>query len=554
MLQKLFIKNYTLISSVEIDFRPGFTVITGETGTGKSILLGALSLILGRRADPSVLMDKSKKCVVEGTFDIRKLDLAGFFANNDLDYEPVAILRREINPAGKSRAFINDTPVNLNLLKTLGNRLVDIHSQHQTLLLNESGFQLELFDAFLNKPELQQEYGSLFQQYRQSSQKLKALEQQNEQSKRDEDYFRFQLNELESAALDAEEMTILEEKSKLLSHSVEIKTATDMAVSLLKGEDTSVLELLGRLKETFSRLSDYHPAIAEFAGRLQSSYIELEDLATEIEHFASLNDFEPAELHRVEERLDTLYALQQKHHVAGIEDLIALREEYRHKLENISSLENELSGERQRFEELTQKLEEKAALLSSERKKKIPEFEKEVVVLLQQLGMKEAQFRVLAEPLPSPSAQGKERLTFYFNANKGGEPMPIAKTASGGELSRLMLALKSMVHKAGVLPTIIFDEIDAGVSGEIAGKLGTILKKMSANIQVISISHLPQIASRATTHFKVYKRTENDRTFSEIVLLGQQERLEEIAKMLSNEKITEASRAAAAEFLNPDKS
>ena len=553
MLVKLFIKNYTLINSAEIDFQPGFTVITGETGTGKSILLGALSLILGSRADPSVLMDKSKKCIVEGTFDLRKPELAAFFAENDLDYEPLTLLRREINPAGKSRAFINDTPVNLHLLKTLGNRLVDIHSQHQTLLLNESGFQMELFDAFLNKPELQQDYGRIFQQFRQSSQKLKTLEQQNEQSKRDEDYFRFQLNELESAALDVDEIKTLEEKSKLLSHSVEIKTATDMAVNLLKEEDTAVLELLGKLKETFSRLSDYHPSIAEFAGRLQSSYIELEDLTSEIERFASLSDFEPAELQRVEERLDTLYSLQQKHHVAGIEGLINLREEYRHKLENISSLENELSEEKQRFEEYTQKLEEKATLLSSERKKKIPEFEREVVFLLQQLGMKEAQFRVQAEPLPSPTVQGKERLTFYFNANKGGEPMPIAKTASGGELSRLMLALKSLVHKAGMLPTIVFDEIDAGVSGEIAGKLGAILKKMSANIQVICISHLPQIASRASAHFKVFKSTQNDRTLSKIILLDQEQRLEEIAKMLSDEKITEASRTAAAEFLKTGK-
>lgn len=550
MLLKLSIKNYTLISSAEIGFRSGFTVITGETGAGKSIMLGALSLILGKRADPSVLMDKEKKCVVEGSFDMSKLNLTRFFEENDLDYEAVTILRREINPAGKSRAFVNDTPVNLNVLKTLGNRLVDIHSQHQTMLLNETGFQLELFDAYVNKPELFHAYALLYRQYRKSRENLTALQQQNEQSKRDEDYFRFQLNELESAALNVDELVSLEEKNKLLSHAVEIKTAADMALGLLKEEDGAVLEQLGRMKEAFTRLSEYHPSIAGFAERLQSSYIELADLAAEIESFSSLNEFNPEELHHVEERLDTLYGLQQKHHVAGIDDLIALREEYRQKLEAISNLDEALTAEKQYLAEISRKLENAAMKLSTLRKQKIPEFEKEVEALLKQMGMKEAQFSVQVEELDTFTARGKETLTFYFNANKGGEPAPVAKTASGGELSRLMLALKSLVHQAGVLPTIIFDEIDAGVSGDIAGKLGNILKKMSSNIQVISITHLPQIASRADVHLKVYKRIENDLTVSEIVSLDKKERLEEIAGMLSDEVITKASRAAAFELLN----
>jgi len=550
MLLKLSINNYTLISAAEIDFRPGFTVITGETGAGKSIMLGALSLILGKRADPSVLMDKKKKCVVEGAFDVRKLNLNHFFEENDLDYEPVTILRREINPAGKSRAFVNDTPVNLNLLKILGNRLVDIHSQHQTLLLNESGFQLELFDAYVNQPELLHTYGLLFRQYRESQRKLAGLQQQNEQSRRNEDYFRFQLNELESAALDEDELVLLEEKNKLLTHAVEIKTAVDMTVKLLKEEDFAVLEQLGRLKETFARLSGLHPSIAEFAERLQSSYIELADLAAEIENFASFNEFNPAELQQVEQRLDTLYSLQQKHHVADINGLIALREEYRQKLEAISGLDEELTAEQKHLAEILQKLENAATKLHAVRKREIPGFEKEVEVLLKQMGMNEAQFRVKVEALDTFSPRGKETLTFYFNANKGGEPAPIAKTASGGELSRLMLALKSLVHQAGVLPTIIFDEIDAGVSGDIAGKLGNILKKMSRHIQVMSITHLPQIASRADVHLKVFKRIKKDKTISEIVLLMPADRLEEIAKMLSDEEVTEVSRAAASELLD----
>ncbi len=550
MLLKLSIINYTLISAAEIDFRPGFTVITGETGAGKSIMLGALSLILGKRADPSVLMDKEKKCVVEGAFDIGKLNLDRFFEENDLDYESVTILRREINPAGKSRAFVNDTPVNLNLLKTLGSRLVDIHSQHQTLLLNESGFQLELFDAYVNRPELQQAYELLYRQYSESQNKLAGLQQQNEQSKRDEDYFRFQLNELESAALNADELAVLEEKNRLLTHAVEIKTAIDMAVSLLKEEDVAVLEQLGRLKETFARLSDYHSSIAEFAERLRSSYIELADLVADIENFTSFNESNPAELQQVEQRLDTLYSLQQKHHVAGIDELIALREEYRKKLEAISGLDKELAAEKQHLSVVSRKLENAAMKLRAARRQKLPGFEKEVEVLLRQMGMKEAQFHVQVEELDTFTSHGKEALTFYFNANKGGELAPIAKTASGGELSRLMLALKSLVHQAGVLPTIIFDEIDAGVSGDIAGKLGNILKKMSMHIQVMSITHLPQIASRADIHLKVFKRVEKDKTISEIVSLAPEERLEEIAKMLSDEEVTKVSRAAASELLN----
>jgi len=550
MLQKLSITNYTLIRSAEIDFGKGFIAITGETGAGKSILLGALSLILGRRADPSVLMDKTKKCVVEGTFDIGKLNLRTFFEENDLDYEVQTLLRREINPAGKSRAFINDTPVNLSLLRTLGERLVDIHSQHQTLLLNESGFQLELFDAYVNRLEIQEDYQHLYRDFKKSEKKVARLQEQNGQLQRDEDYFRFQLNELEAAGLDPEEINTLEEKNKLLSHAVEIKTATDMAVSLLKENEFSVLEQLGQLTETFSKLSELHPDIAEFYERLQSSYIELADLASGMEGFASLNDFDPRELQQVEERLNILYSLQQKHHVTDVEGLIALREQYRSKLENISGVENELQQEKERLTGLTRKLETVAAEWHAAREEKIPEFEKEVMALLKQLGMKEAQFRVELTPTTGFTPFGKEQLTFFFTANKGGTLSSIAKTASGGELSRLMLALKSLIHQSGMLPTIVFDEIDAGVSGDIAGKLGAILKKMAENIQVLTITHLPQIASRANHHFKVFKHTEGEMTVSEIIALKPEERLEEIAKMLSDEKITDASRATAAELLN----
>ncbi len=549
MLQKLTIKNYTLIRQAEIGFQPGFTAITGETGAGKSILLGALSLLLGRRADPSVLQDKSKKCVIEGSFDLHRLDLHGFFEKNDLDDEPETLLRREILPSGKSRAFINDTPVGLNLLRQLGDRVVDIHSQHQTLLLNESGFQLELFDAFVNHPDVKNHYLTLYHRFKESEKKLEALHRKNEQSKRDEDYFRFQLNELDAASLDPEELTQLEEKNRLLSHAVEINSATDEAIHRLKENDFSVLEQLGQLKEIFAKISDLHPDINTFFERLDSAIIELSDLASEMERFASLSEFDPSELHQVAERLDTLYALQQKHHVPDMEALMALREEYRRKLENISGLEEEMKAEEQKLAALTRQLDAAAAKLQDARKKKIPPFEKEVEQVLKQLGMKEARFKVVMTPLDTFSPTGKEQVIFVFAANKGGALLPIAKTASGGELSRLMLALKSLIHQTGILPTIIFDEIDAGVSGDIAGKLGNILKKMSKKIQVISITHLPQIAARADHHFKVFKRTDHAITLSEIALLNDAQRLEEIAKMLSDEKITQASRAAAAELL-----
>ena len=550
MLQKLFISNYTLIRQVDIDFNPGFTVITGETGAGKSILLGALSLILGRRADPSVLMDKNKKCVVEGTFFIGKLNLNAFFDENDLDYDDQTLLRREINPAGKSRAFINDTPVTLNVLRALGEQLVDIHSQHQTLLLNEQNFQLTLFDAYLHRPELKENYSRLFRQYKETEKKVLRLQKQNEQLKRDEDYFRFQLNELDAAGLDADEMAHLEEKNKLLRHAVELRAASEQAAEWLKNGEVSVLDLLGRLKEVFSRLSDLHPSIAEFTERLSSSYIELSDLASEIENFAARNEFDPGELQQNEERLNTLYALQQKHHVNDIADLIALRESYREKLENITGLENEWENEKKKLHEIIRQLESAAAALRKAREKAIPSFEKEVMILLRQLGMKEAQAKVKLIPLAGFSLFGKEQVNFYFSANKGTAPAPVSKIASGGELSRFMLAVKSLIHQADVLPTIVFDEIDAGVSGDIAGKLGNILKKTSTQIQVLTITHLPQIAARADFHFRVFKQTEQDKTISHIALLNREERLEEIAKMLSDEKVTEISRAAARELLS----
>ena len=545
MISKLFIRNYTLIDKAEVDFQQGFTVITGETGAGKSILLGALSLLLGKRADLSVLMDKSSKCVVEAVFDIEKLNLKSFFAENDLDYDAEVVIRREIVPSGKSRAFVNDTPVNLNVLKDLGENLVDIHSQHQTLLLNEADFQREVLDGYVNQPELLQEYKKLFAQYSQSVRKLARLNEENVQAKRDEDYFKFQLEELQAARLNADELPELEERAAMLSHAEEIGMSVALASTILKEDENSVLDQLNKVQDAFSKLSEVHSGIREFVERLHSATIELSDLSDEIERFSDLAEFDPEEMKEVEARLDLIYRLQQKHHVDDIAKLIEIRDDFQQKLDSIFSLDTQIEEEKARLEKLTADLEEKARKMSVLRKKVISGFEKEVEALLQQLGMKDAVFKVQVETLKNFTQWGRDKITFLFNANKGGKLSEISKSASGGELSRLMLALKSLVHQVQVLPTIIFDEIDSGVSGEVAGKVGNILKNMSGQLQVMAITHLPQIAAKADAHFNVYKAEKEGVTTSRIVSLNENGRLEEIAKMLSDETITDVARQAA---------
>lgn len=551
MLLHLSIKNYTLIDEMEVNFQKGFSVITGETGAGKSILLGALSLLLGKRADPFVLMDKNKKCVVEATFDVSKLTLEAFFNSYDLDYDDETVLRREIVPSGKSRAFVNDTPVNLPVLKELGEKLVDIHSQHQTLLLNESDFQREVLDGYVNKPVLVQEYKDLFFLYSESEKRLLDLTEENLQAKRDEDYYQFQLGELNAARLNIDEMTELEEKDRMLSHAEDIGQSVAFARSVLKDGEHSALDQINEVKEAFSKLAEVHSGIREFVERLRSSAIELSDLSNDIERFSDLAEFDPAEMKQVEERLDLLYRLQQKHHADNISHLIEIRDDFQQKLDSILSLDTQVAEEKAHFEQLKDQLGVKALALSKSRKSISFGFEKEVEVLLKQLGMKDAAFKVQIDPLKMFTSWGTDKIIFLFNANKGGQLSEISRSASGGELSRLMLALKSLVHQVQVLPTIIFDEIDAGVSGDIAGKLGNILKKMSQQLQVMAITHLPQIAAKADMHFNVYKAEKEGFTTSRIIPLNDVGRLEEIAKMLSDEKITDAARQAALELMQP---
>jgi len=545
MILHLSIKNYTLIDRMEIDFQQGFTVITGETGAGKSILLGALALLLGKRADLTVLMDKNSKCVVEAVFDIQNLNLKSFFEKNDLDFDPEVVIRREIVPSGKSRAFVNDTPVNLNVLKDLAEKLVDIHSQHQTLLLNEADFQREVLDGYVNQPDLLREYQELFTRYAASERKLAQLSEENLQAKRDEDYFKFQLEELQAARLNVEEFPELEEKAAMLAHAEEIGRSVALAKTVLKEDEHSVLDQLTQVQEAFSKLSEVHSGIREFVDRLRSASIELSDLSDEIEHFSGLVEFDPEEMKQVEERLDLIYRLQQKHHAGNITDLIKIRDDFQQKLDSIFSLDSQIEKEKAHLEKLTKELRDKAEKIRGLRKKVSAGFEMEVTARLNQLGMKDAVFKVRIEPLKNFTPSGCDKITFLFNANKGGQMSEISKSASGGELSRLMLALKSLVHQVQVLPTIIFDEIDAGVSGEVAGKMGNILKNMSGQLQVMAITHLPQIAAKADTHFRVYKTEKEGVTTSDIVRLNKNGRLEEIAKMLSDEKITDAARQAA---------
>ncbi|MBN2616301.1 MAG: DNA repair protein RecN [Bacteroidales bacterium] len=549
MLHHLSIKNYTLIDAMEIGFGKGFTVITGETGAGKSILLGALSLLLGKRADPGVLMDKSQKCVVEAVFDVGKLELSGFFEENDLDYEDQTVIRREIVPSGKSRAFVNDTPVTLPLLKELGDKLVDIHSQHQTLLLNEAGFQREVFDGYVNKPVFLKEYQDSYKQYKAAEAKLSQLIERNTQEKRDEDYVRFQLDELEAANLNSSEFHELEDKVQMLSHAEEINRSIEMARTVLKERDASVLDQLKEIRDAFSRISEVHPSLKEMSDRLHSSIIELDDLAAEIDRFSGETDFDPSDLQQAEQRLDDLYRLQQKHHAVDMDELIRIRDEFRERLNAVLSLDEEIDSQQKLLDQLVLKLSSRADELSQFRSESVDSFEGAVEEILHQLGMKNAEFRVQLNRMERFGLWGRDEIVFLFNANKGGALSEISKSASGGELSRLMLALKSLVHQVKILPTIIFDEIDAGVSGDIAGKVGNILKNMSEHLQVLTITHLPQIAAKADNHLMVYKSDEKGRTTSRIEHLDDENRLESIARMLSDEKITDAAMQAASELL-----
>lgn len=541
MLKSLYIKNYALIDSLEIDFESGFSVITGETGAGKSIILGALSLILGQRADAKSIKQGESKCVIEGYFDISDYNLTEFFENLEIDYEPTCLLRRELLSSGKSRAFVNDTPVTLSDLKELGSQLIDIHSQHQNLLLGDTRFQMQIVDTLAGNKKLLKEYQAAFDDYKKAQKALDDLRNLSKRGKEEEDYLRFQYESLKTVALKSGEQEELEEELETLNHSEEIKIALYKIHSLLTDDEHGIVTALKDSLNTSQSLVDIYPKSEDIVQRIENSYIDLKDLGTEVERMGENIEFDPERLSLIQTRLDTIYTLQKRHSVDTIAQLIAIYEDLEHKIENIDSYDEQLEAIEKDLLLKTEKMLVLAKQLTDSRKVITGKFEKELVEKVAYLGMPNVQFKceIIAEE--QPNLYGMDDLLFLFSANKNVPLQPVAEIASGGEISRLMLCLKSMIAGAKALPTIIFDEIDTGVSGEIADKMGIIMKDMGTKMQVIAITHLPQIAARGKTHYHVYKSDSDDMTTTNLSRLSDKERLEEIARMLSGTTMTEAA-------------
>jgi DNA repair protein RecN (Recombination protein N) len=550
MLIKLYVQNYALIKELDVELDTGLTIITGETGAGKSILLGALSLILGTRADSTVLLDKNEKCIVEGTFRIEEYDLDEFFSLNELDYECITTLRREINPAGKSRAFINDTPVTINLLKELGDRLIDIHSQHQTLMLNDNSFQLNLIDSFAGTASLKSDYRAIYSNYRKLKKEFSGIKEKSEKNKADIEYYQFQINQLNEAKLKHGEQEDLEMEQELLLHAEEIKLALSGSSSLFSADGVSILSMLGEVKTNIGRIKSFLSDGEILFSRADSSLIELDDLAGEIEKLANSIEADPQRLTQVNNRLDTIYSLVQKHRVSNLNALILRKKEIEGILASIVSDDERMSELESLLEKEATSLNIISHRISDIRKNVLPDIELKITELLKQLGMPNAKFRISLTQLPDFTQTGIDHADFLFSANKQIMPENLAKIASGGELSRVMLSLKSLLTKNNSLPTIIFDEIDSGVSGEVADKVGQILSGMGKYMQVINITHLPQVASRGTRHFHVYKDDIDDSTFTRVKLLSYDERILEVARLLSGSEVTETAMKNARELLS----
>ena len=549
MLIKLFVQNYALIKELDVELENGLTIITGETGAGKSILLGALSLILGTRADSSVLLDKNEKCIVEGTFRIEDHELNEFFISNELDYETSTTLRREINPAGKSRAFINDTPVTVNLLKELGDRLIDIHSQHQTLMLHDNSFQLNLIDSFSGTAKLKSKYRETYSSYRKVKKEYNALKEKADKNRTDLEYYQFQYNQLEEAKLNKGEQTELEKEQELLSHSEEIKLALATSSNLFFTEGISILSMLREVKTNLTRIKVFLSESENLLSRTESTLIELDDLAAEIEKLSISIEADPQRLALVNDRLDNIYSLIQKHHVNNLDELIKRKDEIKDLINSIVSSDERLNEMEALIDKEVNSLKTISVEISDKRKSVLPEIESRIIALLKQLGIPNAKFRISLTHLQEFTPTGIDQADFLFSANKQIEPENLAKIASGGELSRVMLSLKSLLTKNNNLPTIIFDEIDAGVSGEVADKVGQILSAMGKYMQVINITHLPQVASRGTRHFHVYKDETDNSTFTRVKLLSPEERILEVARLLSGSEVTETAIKNARELL-----
>jgi DNA repair protein RecN (Recombination protein N) len=550
VLNHLSVKNYALIDSVEIEFHKGLSIITGETGAGKSILMGALSLILGQRADSSVLKNKDGKCVIEGVFSIRNYDLKDFFIANEIDYGHETILRREITQDGKSRAFINDTPVNLNTLRDLGVKLVDIHSQHQNLDLNDSGFQLKVIDAYCGNSSLLNQYSMCFKEFISIKKELEQLTAQASKSNEDFGYFKYRHDELDKAKLNDGEKETLEEENKTLSHTEEIQRNLSIIFNYLSDNQESVIFSLNESQKAANQISGYLPKIEEISKRIESSFIEIKDIGSEVELLANKIQYDPERAAFVTERLDLIYTLFQKHKIDTIAGLIAIKEDLFKKINEIESFDDRLKALKSSFERKRLELESISQNLTDKRKKSFASIEQNVMEQLKNLGIPSAIFQISHEMLEEFRPNGKDKINFLFSANKNGEAQNIARVASGGEISRLMLSIKSLLSQSASLPTIVFDEIDSGVSGEIADKMGGIMLKMSDYMQVVNITHLPQVAAKGNTHYLVYKKDLSDKTSTMIKKLNSEERLYEIAKMLSGENLSQQALENAKVLLN----
>lgn len=554
MLKQLYINNFTLIDTLDIPFNQGFSVITGETGAGKSIIIGAINLLLGQRADTKCIKHNTRKCVIEAHFDVSRYGMQGFFDENGIDYDADdCILRREISPSGKSRAFINDTPVQLSVMRSLGGQLIDIHSQHQNLLLNEEDFQLDVVDIIADDKKLLKQYKDCFAEYKDIRNKVKRKRDEIEENKKNEDFIRFQLNELQDADLKSGMQDELEHESDMLNHVEDIKTSLYNIENILgTGGNSDNGGINDRLKEAVRSLdgiTDIYPDAKPLAERLESCYIELKDILHEISSNAENIEFDPQRLEQVNSKLDTIYSLEQKHNVKNVEDLLSLKAEYEVKLNQINNSDEELSKLLAQENQLQERCNELAGELTKVRIKAARKIEKEMPNRLIPLGIPKVRFSVAIDN-KELSADGCDRVAFLFSANTSTPMQPVAQVASGGEIARVMLSLKAMISGAVKLPTIIFDEIDTGVSGKIAEKMAGIMQEMAdAERQVISITHLPQIAAKGTTHYKVFKEEGKDGTISRMKILTTDDRIKEIAQMLSGSEISDAAISNAKELL-----
>ena len=542
MLRSLYIQNYALIEKLDISFGAGFSVITGETGAGKSIILGAIGLLLGQRAEVKAIRQGASKCVIEARFDISAYGMEPFFEENELEYEEECILRREVYASGKSRAFINDTPASLVQMKELGEQLIDVHSQHQNLLLNKEGFQLNVLDILSHNDEQLSAYQSLYREWKQAQQDLAELIARAEQNKADEDYIRFQLEQLEEANLSAGEQEELEQETDTLSHAEEIKAGLFRVGQLLTSDEGGLLAGLKESLNTMLGLQKVYSPATELAERLESTYIELKDVSQEVSSQEEHVEFNPERLEEVNDRLNLIYTLQQKHRVTTVEELLALTEEYAAKLAAITSYDERIGELTTLCDTLYNKVKKQAAVLTKARAGAAREVEKQMASRLVPLGMPNVRFQVEMGMRKEPGVHGEDTVNFLFSANKNGSLQNISSVASGGEIARVMLSIKAMIAGAVKLPTIVFDEIDTGVSGEIADRMADIMQEMGEqDRQVISITHLPQIAARGCAHYKVYKQDNEIETNSHIRRLADEERVEEIAHMLSGATLTEAA-------------